>query len=176
VVVLRHERKAGGDVGDSGRGSSAFGGAVDILLAVRRSGGAPTARLIQSLSRFDETPDTLAIELTPEGYVPLGDSTAVAERDAETTLREILPADPERALPMESIIEMGGAHRTTIQRTLGRLDDLGAARRIGAGKKGDPNRWWAPPSGQPSISQSAPPLELLPPLDLLDPDVFPRTA
>jgi AAA domain len=33
VIVARHERKAGGDVGDSGRGGSAFSGAVDIVVA-----------------------------------------------------------------------------------------------------------------------------------------------
>jgi hypothetical protein len=39
VIVIRHERKSGGEVGDSGRGSSAFGGAVDILMAIRRPEG-----------------------------------------------------------------------------------------------------------------------------------------
>jgi hypothetical protein len=32
VIVLRHERKSGGEVGDSGRGSSAYSGACDIVL------------------------------------------------------------------------------------------------------------------------------------------------
>jgi AAA domain len=31
VVITRHERKGGGEVGESARGSSAFGGAVDII-------------------------------------------------------------------------------------------------------------------------------------------------
>ena len=36
VLVLRHERKSGGQVGESARGSSAFGGAADILLSLRK--------------------------------------------------------------------------------------------------------------------------------------------
>ena len=39
VVFSRHERKSGGEVGDSGRGSSAFGGAVDTILSLRRPEG-----------------------------------------------------------------------------------------------------------------------------------------
>ena len=36
VVVGRHERKSGGDIGDSARGSSAFGGAVDTIITISR--------------------------------------------------------------------------------------------------------------------------------------------
>ena len=35
VVAVRHERKGGGEVGESGRGASAFVGGVDIHVAVR---------------------------------------------------------------------------------------------------------------------------------------------
>ena len=80
VCITRHERKGGGEVGESGRGSSAFGGAVDIILSIRRADGnvRPTVRVIESLSRFEETPDKLVIELTPDGYRSLGDATAFA--------------------------------------------------------------------------------------------------
>jgi hypothetical protein len=73
VVVLRHDRKSGGDVGDSGRGSSAFSGAVDVVLQLSRPEGQsrPGVRALKSLSRFDETPETLVIELTEAGYVAL---------------------------------------------------------------------------------------------------------
>ena len=36
VVVTRHERKGGGEVGESGLGGSAFSGAVDIIVSIRR--------------------------------------------------------------------------------------------------------------------------------------------
>lgn len=75
VVVVRHDRKSGGDVGDSARGSSAFGGAVDIVMQVQRNEGnsRPTIRVINALSRYDETPDQLVVELTEGGYVSHGD-------------------------------------------------------------------------------------------------------
>jgi hypothetical protein len=54
VIVDRHERKGGGEVGESGRGSSAFAGAVDILLSLRRPEGRAraTMRVLHALSRF----------------------------------------------------------------------------------------------------------------------------
>ena len=39
VISVRHERKSGGALGDSGRGSSAFAGGVDIVLSLRDPGG-----------------------------------------------------------------------------------------------------------------------------------------
>ena len=107
VVVARHERKGGGEVGEAGRGSSAFTGGVDIVLSLRRpeGQGRPTVRVIHALSRFSETPDTLAIErifsaAPREGvpaesisatYVPLGSEAAVATGEAEATLLLIFP-------------------------------------------------------------------------------------
>ncbi len=57
VVIVRHERKSGGDVGVSGRGSSAFAGAVDVVLSLRRPEGhaRPTIRVIHALSRSPPT-------------------------------------------------------------------------------------------------------------------------
>jgi putative DNA primase/helicase len=54
VVVARHDRKGGGDVGDSGRGSSQASGDVDIILALRRPEGnqGGNRRVIESLSRY----------------------------------------------------------------------------------------------------------------------------
>ena len=39
VVIVQHERKGGGDVGEAGRGSTAFAGAVDILVSLRGQKG-----------------------------------------------------------------------------------------------------------------------------------------
>lgn len=74
VVTVRHERKASGSVADAGRGSSAFGGAVDTLLqlvhpakkgkdAVRD----PTVRVVRCLSRF--------ADVEPETFVKYVDGT-----------------------------------------------------------------------------------------------------
>ena len=144
VVVVRHERKAGGEVGDSGRGSSAFGGAVDIVLALKRGDGAtrPTVRVLHALSRFDETPPELVVELTEEGYVALGDETAVARAEARARVVESLPTDQTAALTFEELhTRLPGASRSTIQRVLDELIAAGKATRSGAGRRGSPYRF-----------------------------------
>jgi hypothetical protein len=144
VMVLRHERKAGGDVGDSGRGSTAFGGATDIILAIRRSEAGPNVRTIHALSRFDETPDVLSIGLTESGYVSLGSDASVVLRATEGKMRALLPAAEERALSMRELGKRLGASRQTIQRALDGLLAAGEASQTGRGHKGDPYRWWVP--------------------------------
>ena len=58
ILVAHHERKSGGDVSDAGRGSSAMGGTVDTILALRKPTGnyAPNVRVLQGISRFDDVP------------------------------------------------------------------------------------------------------------------------
>lgn len=146
VVVVRHERKAGGEVGESGRGSSAFGGAVDIVLALKRGEGAtrPTIRVLQALSRFDETPDELVVELTDDGYVALGDKAAVALSEARDRLLRDLPRSSEAALSMAEIGTLfPGLSPTTIERARDALIVSGDLGRRGKGRKGDPFRYWA---------------------------------
>lgn len=146
VVLTRHERKGGGEVGESGRGSSAFGGAVDIILSIRRAEGnvRPTVRVIESLSRFEETPDKLVIELTPTGYRSLGDATAFAEKEARGAILETLPAKPENAIATGDLLDKlkeQGVKRTSAQDALHTLTESGAIERIGGGKRGDPYRY-----------------------------------
>ena len=149
VVLTRHERKGGGEVGESGRGSSAFGGAVDVILSIRRGEGntRPSVRIIESLSRFDETPAKLVIELTEGGYRSLGDATAFAEREAMTAILELLPSKEERAIPSADILDSlkeQGIKRTVASEALAKLATSGTVRRIGAGKKGNPYCYYKP--------------------------------
>jgi hypothetical protein len=146
ILVARHERKSGGEVGDSGRGSSAFGGAVDIVLSLRRGEGntRPTIRVINALSRFDETPDTLTIELdeaTGE-YRSLGEQTAVAVPEAMAALLAAAPAVTEAALTFDELLARAkNVKRTIGQKAVAQLVDGGQLLKVGAGKKGDPRRY-----------------------------------
>lgn len=146
VAMLRHERKSGGDVGDSARGSSAFAGAVDIILSLRRAEGAsrPTIRHLHALSRFEETPDLLVIELTPEGYVSLGTETAVAEAEAREAILEAAPTSEADAMKEADLIEAAGVKRTNGRTAIEEHLDAKRLVRIGAGKRGDPYRYWCP--------------------------------
>jgi len=145
VVLTRHERKGGGEVGESARGSSAFGGAVDVILSLRRGEGnvRPTVRAIESLSRFDETPDKLVVELTPSGYRSLGDATAFAEEEARQAILEVLPSASDNATTTGDLIDKlkeQNVKRTVAQSALAGLIQSGTVTRIGGGKKGDPYR------------------------------------
>ncbi len=161
VVLTRHERKGGGEVGESGRGSSAFGGTVDIILSIRRGEGnvRPTVRVIESLSRFDETPDKLVIELTEQGYRSLGNATALAEEEAENAVLEMLPSKPENAMTTPEVLDKlkeQDIKRTVATGALAKLSDSGGVRRVGEGKKGNPYRYYKPHTEEQKDSSENP--------------------
>ncbi len=145
VVALRHERKGGGEVGESGRGSSAFSGAVDIVVAIRRGEGQtkPTVRVLHTLSRFSETPDTLVIDLTTTGYVALGTEGTVAVLEAERVLLDRLPSTEDAAVTLDALLDelQPRIARTVAQQALGKLSDVGV-KRLGQGKRGSPYRYF----------------------------------
>lgn len=139
VVVTRHERKGGGVVGESGRGSTAFTGTVDIILrlAVPLNPARTTIRELSILSRFDGAPDALMIELGEDGYEYMGTETAVAHSEASVA---ILDALRSTAIPVgqNEITGMVNAPRITVQRALSELVERGQVVRIGLGHKGHP--------------------------------------
>lgn len=145
VLLTRHERKSGGDVGDSARGSSAFGGAVDIILSLRRPEGsnAPdNVRVLHALSRFGDTPATLTIELTEEGYIALGSEAAVALRKAREAILDVAPATADDAMTLEELRKAAGCGRHVAQDATNALVAEGVLTRTGAGKRGDPYRYY----------------------------------
>jgi hypothetical protein len=146
VVSIRHDRKAGGEVGDSGRGSSAFAGVADIVLSIRRPEGnqKPTIRVIHSLGRFDETPERWAIELTARGYVSLGEGNAFAVASAKQSIVRVAPREEENAKELGVLCEEAGVRRTTAQDVVKELLAAGELRSVGRGKKGDPHKYWQP--------------------------------
>jgi hypothetical protein len=149
VIVARHERKAGGDVGDSGRGSNQFTGDVDTVFALRRAQGEgrPTIRVLHGLSRFDQVPETLVIERTEDGYTVVGDEAAYAEQEAEAALLAVLPRTAEQAKTLDELLDATPVKRTIAQKVLKGLRTSERVQREGKGKKGDPYRFWR--AGQP---------------------------
>lgn len=143
VVFNRHERKSGGEVGDSGRGSSAFAGAVDIILSLRRAGQElrPTARHLHALSRFDETPQRTVIELQGMRYVVLGSEERVLAGQAEEAILAALGATDE-GLTADELIEETTLHRTELYTALKVLRASGRIRRTGSGGRGNKFRYF----------------------------------
>jgi hypothetical protein len=105
-------------------------------MSVRRHQGEarPTVRVIESLSRFDETPDKLVVELTDDGYRSLGDASAFAEREAMSATVELLPAKPENAMTTAEVVDKlkeQDIKRTVATEALAKLTAAGTIRRIG---------------------------------------------
>lgn len=144
VIVCRHERKGGGEVGESGRGSSAISGDVDVILQLRRSEGnvSPSRRVIETLSRYTETPEKIVVELTDDGYILLGDDEAVALADGVRILSALLHEEfgQKETWTTDELVKETGLSRAGIQRAIREMrrrgdkvdeftDDGGKARR-----------------------------------------------
>jgi hypothetical protein len=144
VLMLRHERKQGGQLGDSGRGSSAFAGAVDIILNLGRPKGHTdeNIRLIDGVSRLDDEGLKLTIKLTSEGYQSCGVTSRPTTDATEESIMEYLPESPEGALDVDDIIMATEGKRATIQRALAELKKHGRVAEVGTGVKGDPKRYY----------------------------------
>lgn len=146
VLVHHHDRKSGGEVGDSGRGSGASTGAADIILGLQRSVGGENVtnrRELHALSRFDQTPVKLVIELKDGRYTCLGDSTAVAISNARNYLLEHLPGSEDDARTEAEIVGASdGLARTTVRAAIAGLHDEKLVSRIGTGKRNSPYRYF----------------------------------
>jgi hypothetical protein len=104
ATLGRHERKSGGDIGESGRGSSALTGEADVILQLRRmsSNHSQDMRRLEITGRIEQ--DCLTIELSLGRYiVHEGDVRISTTEDAdavdnairanrEATIREIAAA------------------------------------------------------------------------------------
>ena len=139
-----HERKSGGEVADSARGSSAAGGVADILLSLRRPEGnhgqQDSIRKISSISRFSETPSELVVnwDSVAGEYIILGDSDAAIFDRATVAIMRALPATEIAAKSVPLLREETGESTTTIRRALREIE----ASRVGDGEKGSPFRYW----------------------------------
>lgn len=144
VLLIRHERKEGGSVGDSGRGSSALSGVVDIVLRLHRPEGRhpENLRKLEALSRFDGTPPETTIALNSGNYEVLGGSDAVALQSAMERLLSVVPVGSAEAMTLDELVEKTECTRTTLQSALSHLEDTGFIKRRGEGKRGDPRRYY----------------------------------
>ncbi|HEV2490692.1 MAG TPA: DnaB-like helicase N-terminal domain-containing protein [Candidatus Acidoferrales bacterium] len=145
IIVVRHERKSGGAVGDSGRGSSAYAGAVDIVISVRlaEGGGDRNFRLIQAVSRFDEAPDNWVIEYdSASGYRLRGTAADLSRERARQVLLDAAPRSEAEAMPAAGLCEAAGISRAKFYRLLGPLLTEGLIHRTGTGQPGDQYLYW----------------------------------
>ena len=157
IVIVRHGRKAGGEIGDSARGSSAWGGAADILLSLRRPPGQghDNRRNLQAVGRFDDIPASIIIELTEGRYEVLGEAGAIEAQTVRKALFDFMPTDQQDALIEREILERldrrGIGNRSTLKRAWQDLEEEGLADRDkGFGERGNAYGYWLIDREEPS--------------------------
>lgn len=142
VLLLHHRRKAEGEEGTAVSYSHAITGAADIVIEMVREPHHPSRRLLKSLSRYEETPQQLVIELTLDGYRALGDPQTLAGKELGAAVLDALPsADAKPVKTDEVIMEGTSPGRTKVYNVLEGLRSAGRVERLGAGKRGDAYRW-----------------------------------
>jgi hypothetical protein len=147
VCLYRHDRKQSGDVARAGRGSSAFTGAVDVVVTISRPReGRDTVRELQALGRFRSIPRRLLVELVsqqPDTYLPLDED----QDDSLDTLKLLaaLPAAADGALTVIQLMQHTGLGEGTVRRHLGQAP--GVQEIAGSGPK--PSRYWLLASAPP---------------------------
>ena len=149
VLLVHHSRKGDGSEGRASRGSGALTGFVDIICELRRYDAAnddDTRRKLKGLSRFDETPHEMVIELRDDGYHTVGTTGDATQEDRLKVIRGVLDAAQE-PLTFQQVggqWPTGGAPKPgkrTIEEDLKKGSSSGRWERTGAGKKGDPYRF-----------------------------------
>jgi hypothetical protein len=105
-------------------------------------------RVLDALSRFDQTPDSLVIELTDAGYIALGDAEAVATTEARAAILNTAPTSEGEALREADLLSAADVKRTVGQGVIREHLEAGRLCRMGKGKKGDPYRYWRAPEGE----------------------------
>ena len=161
VLLVHHQRKAGGEDGDAVRGSGAIFGAVDILVELERLGEDSPAghRRLVAIGRWPTTPAVLVIDrdAATGGWRVVGQAESRSESTTLGHRERILAALPDRA-PGATEAELADLLHVDVRKVSGPLRDLLAKDHIaktGGGVKGDPYRYWTPPKTPPKNSPAA---------------------
>jgi hypothetical protein len=124
VLAIRHERKSpGSDVVDAGRGSSAFAGAFDQLLSLKKVGchGHDNRRRLLAEGRFDETPHELVIDYAHGVYVDRGSGLDVESNEVSAAVLALLPDNAGEAWTLDELLAACNEERETTKPTLVRV-------------------------------------------------------
>jgi len=146
ILITRHDRKSGGEVGDSARGSSAFSGAQDIILRLYRA--APEERLpstyrhLDGVGRPDGIPDNELVELVNGHYVLHGQVDAVVSERTESDLMPWIPIHESDGVTVDELAESTGQDRRRVWEALKRFVRAGRIDSSGKGTRGDPTRYF----------------------------------
>ena len=144
VLLVHHLRKTAGEDGTAHRGSGAIVGAVDVAVEMSRDPQKPNRRRLTALSRFDETPQQLVIELDGGVYQSKGSPEAVSRAEVKGRVLESLPGPDEEPIERDTLLEQLDPKPSVslLKEVLKALvEDERLVERLGAGKRGDPYRY-----------------------------------
>jgi hypothetical protein len=148
VWLLHHPSKGEPPLGQAARGSGALLAAVDIYLEMRHPGGNPFTRRrkLTAWSRYDETPQQMLIELSPDSltYERLADTSDDFHTNWDTVALALAgAAAPLTRQEIRGVWPPGVAkpHDATLWRWLDRAVELGLAERSGRGTRNEPYRY-----------------------------------
>lgn len=142
VLLVHHERKAGGEDGRGIRGGSALFGLVDqALLLERKPGVDRSLRILKALGRYSETPYELVIEYTDGRFLNRGTPETADSLERDRRIFAALSEEPQR---LDTLVAATGLSAKQLRKVLdGSHDDV---IREGRGKKSDPYTYRLVPS------------------------------
>jgi hypothetical protein len=146
VVTARHERKSGGAIGRSARGSSQFTGAVDVVLLLRDA-NTKDRRTLEAISRFDDTPGIVVMELVDGQFRSLGGDEELHNAQQEREIFDRVPEGRVQALTVEEIAAATKWSAATVRRRLNELVRRGAVceqQGVVAGRQATAIGYWRP--------------------------------
>jgi AAA domain len=144
VLLVHHQRKAGGEDGDAVRGSGAIFGAVDTLVELERLEDAPPGhRRLVAVGRWPTTPPVLVIDRDAGTgtWRVVGQATSRQEAAAMGMREQILSAMPDEAITEAELTEVMGMDKRKLGGPLRELVSEEVVIRTGAGQRGDPYRY-----------------------------------
>lgn len=167
VLVVHHQRKAGGEDGDAVRGSGAIFGAADVLLEVERAGedAPPTQRRLVSTGRWPQAAPVLLADRDPASgaWRVIGEAAGRFEAAGLGARERILQGLPEGGdgTTEGELAQVLGLDPRKIGKPLRELVDDGLIDRSGGGRRGDPYRYTraaddSPPDSPPGEGRNAP--------------------
>jgi hypothetical protein len=150
ALVLHHPGKKDSGPGPSGRGSGALLGCADILVEMRwyrRAAEADRRRRLVALSRYEETPRQLVVELNADGTDYLAHGSFAEEEFASHwgVLLALLRPAPRKLTRAELYRQWPGEERpdpASLYRWLRRAVAAGLLRQDGRGQRHHPFRYW----------------------------------